>query len=303
MKIFLFVCLALLILMLVILAVYLVVGNVFYRLILTRKGRMVKKIVKYFDCDEEYHIFDDFEKIEITSEDDLKLCGYYKDNNHPKLAILVHGYGGNHTHTAKFANYFIKRGYDILAIDQRCHGESQGRDITMGRQESQDLLLWINKMLELKPAYKILLFGVSMGASTVCITCGKNLPSNVVIAVEDSGYDNADRELRYMFLQHKILSKLCYKIFYNYTLKTQELDLKKVDAISSLKSSKIPMMFIHGDSDKIVPTEMVYNLSSQIPQTRRGLFIGSGAGHVGSYNENARDYERALNEFLSKFNM
>ncbi len=290
--------------MLVGLAVYLIIGNTLYRLILTRKGKMLKRIVRYFECEEEYKIFNDkFEKITISSQDGLKLCGFFRDNNCAKLAILVHGYGGNHLHSAKFAKYFINRGYDILAIDQRCHGDSEGRDITMGKMESEDLLLWINKMLEIKPNYKILLFGASMGASTVCIASGENLPSNVVLAVEDSGYDNADRELRYMFLQHKILSKFLYKIFYNYTKKTQELDLKRVDMISQLKSTKIPMMFIHGDSDKIVPTEMVYNLSVQIPEMRRGLYIGVGAGHVHSYKENERNYERALGGFLSKFNM
>ncbi len=286
------------------LALYLIIGNTLYRLILTRKGRMLKKIVKYFDCDEECKIFEqDFQKINIKSEDDLNLCGFYKDNNCGRLAILLHGYGGNHTHVKKYAKYFIKRGYDILAIDQRSHGDSDGRDITMGKKECQDLLLWINKMLEIKPNYKILLFGVSMGASTVCYACGENLPNNVVIAVEDSGYDNADKELRYMFLQHKILSKLFYQIFYNYTKKTQELDLKKIDIIAKVKSSKIPMMFIHGDSDGVVPTEMVYNLSSQVPEMRRSVYIGSGSGHVGSYRENEREYEMVLGGFLSKFNM
>ena len=173
----------------------------------------------------------------------------------------------------------------------------------MGEKESEDLVLWINKMLELKPQYKIVLFGVSMGASTVCMSTGRNLPLNVVLAIEDCGYDNADKELRYMFLQHKILSKLLYGIFYNYTKKTQELDLKKVDASVKLKSCKLPMLFIHGDSDRVVPTEMVYSLSSHIPELRREVYIGQDAGHVGSYKNNPRKYESVLSGFLSKYNM
>ncbi len=304
MQIFLYVILAILVLMLVVMAIYQIVGYILYRLILTRKGKMVKKIVKYFEDDEQFHLFDEtFKRITIKSQDNLNLVGYYKDNNSDKLVILVHGYGGNHKNMAKFVKIFEKKDYDILAIDLRSHGESEGRDITMGKFESEDLQLWICKMLEIKANYKIVLFGVSMGASTVCLTIGEKLPCNVVLAIEDSGYDNADKELKFMFLQHKILSKLCYKIFYYYTARTQELDLKKIDITSKIKNAKIPVLFIHGDSDQVVPTEMVYSLSSQVPDTRRDVYIGKEAGHVGSIKENPSEYEKIVNKFLSQYNL
>lgn len=265
---------------------------------------MLKKIEALFENDKEEGIFDrDFKKLSITSADNLKLCGFYKDNSCGRVVLLVHGYGGNHRHMAKYVKLFERKGYDILAIDMRSHGESEGRDITMGQKESEDLKLWIEKLLQLKNHYKIVLFGVSLGASSVCLTAGEQLPSNVVLAIEDSGFDNADKELKFMFLQHKIMSKLCYNIFYNYTKKSQELDLKKVDVTSKIKNSRLPILFIHGDSDKIVPTEMVYNLSSQVPDNRKDVYIGKDSGHVGSYKNNAYEYERVVKSFLSKYNM
>lgn len=304
MKLFMLICFVLLTLMLLFLAIYLIVGANLYRLILTRKGKMLKKIESLFEIDKEEGIFDrDFKKVSITSTDNLKLCGFYKDNSCGRVALLVHGYGGNHRHMAKYVKLFEKKGYDILAIDMRSHGESEGRDITMGKKESEDLKLWIEKLLQLKNHYKIVLFGVSLGASSVCLAAGEQLPSNVVLAIEDSGFDNADKELKFMFLQHKIISKLCYNIFYNYTKKSQDLDLKKVDVTSKIKNSRLPILFIHGDSDKIVPTEMVYNLSSQVPDNRKDIYIGKDSGHVGSYKNNAYEYERVVNGFLSKYNM
>lgn len=304
MKLFMLICFVLLTLMLLFLAVYLIVGAILYRLILTRKGKMLKKIEALFENDKEEGIFDrDFKKLSITSADNLKLCGFYKDNSCGRVVLLVHGYGGNHRHMAKYVKLFERKGYDILAIDMRSHGESEGRDITMGQKESEDLKLWIEKLLQLKNHYKIVLFGVSLGASSVCLAAGEQLPSNVVLAIEDSGFDNADKELKFMFLQHKIMSKLCYNIFYNYTKKSQELDLKKVDVTSKIKNSRLPILFIHGDSDKIVPTEMVYNLSSQVPDNKKDIYIGKDSGHVGSYKNNAYEYESVVNSFLSKYNM
>ncbi len=303
MKIFLLVALFGLIAVLVFLALYLVIGYTLYRLILTRKGKMVKNIVKKCEFADECLDFSSYSKIHIQSGDNLKLVGFYKDNDCGKLALLVHGYGGSHQSMSAQAQYFEKRGYDILAVDLRSHGQSEGKDITMGEKESEDLLLWIDKMLSLKSQYKIVLLGVSMGASTVCMTAGRQVPLNVVCGIEDCGYDNADKELRYMFLQHKILTKLFYSIFYNFTKKSRGLDLKKVDAITKLKASRLPFLFIHGECDKIVPLEMVYSLSSALPPIRKDVKIFKDAGHVGSYKSDKIGYEKALSSFLNKYSM
>lgn len=308
MKIVLYIALAIMILILFVLAVYLVIGYTGYRFSLTRKGGVIKRIVKNYDehlervgSDKEF--FKDFSKIHIESEDKLKLYGFYKDNNSQKLAILVHGYAGNHLEVANAGEIFNKKGYDILAIDMRSHGESDGWHLTMGRDESKDLILWINKMLEIKNNYKIVLYGQSMGASTVCITLGEKLPNNVVLAVEDCGYDNADKQFSYVYSRTKFHVKFIYKIFSTFTKKTMGLDLKSVDATQKLKESKVPILFIHGEKDNFVPTEMVYNLSAQIPETRRKVYIAKDAEHVMSYAVDPKRYEREIFNFLNQYYM
>lgn len=303
------ICLALLVLMLFVLAIYLIIGYSAYKYCLTRNGRYVKKISKNVEnrlASENFDVNffnDNFKKIDILSDDNLKLCGFYKDNNCHKLAILVHGYGSNHKELAPQAKIFEKRGYDLLAIDMRCHGQSEGTNLTMGEKESQDLILWVKKMLEFKRDYKILLYGISMGASTVCLTLGNENLTNVVLAIEDCGYDNADKEFSYVFSKSKFKFKFLYKIFYNYTKKSQGLDLKKVDVVNKLKKSKVPILFIHGDSDTFVPTEMVYKLSSQIPENRSHLYIAKDAGHASSLMIDKYEYEKQISTFISKYYM
>lgn len=308
MKIVYYTALAILILVLVVLAFYLIVGYISYKFCLTRKGGMIKRIQKKYgeylnkaNIDKNY--FKDFLKLEIQSQDNLKLKGFYKDNNSSKLVILVHGYGRDHFEITNIAKMFDFRGYDILAIDQRCHGQSEGENITMGMEESKDILLWINKMLEIKSHYKIVLFGMSMGASAVCMTVGENIPNNVVLAVEDCGYDNAEKQFSYVYSKRKLHFKFIFKIFTSFTKKTIGLDLKKVDTIQKLKKSKIPIMFIHGEKDNFVPTEMVYNMSSQISESRQNIYIAKDAGHTMSSVCDMRKYEKELNNFLTKYYM
>lgn len=310
MNIFWIVCLVILVLILLVLGGYILIGFISYHLCLSRNATIKKKIEKNYSTylqshsvDEKYFENGGFKKLSIISEDGLKLYGFYKNNKSNKLAILVHGYGGNHNEHGNYAKYFEIRGYDILAIDMRCHGQSEGDDLTMGEKESDDLILWIKLMLELNAQYKIVLFGVSMGATTVCMACGKPLPSNVVLAVEDCGYDNAYNQFQYVYFNTKLHSKMIFKIFYNFTKKSKGFDLKKADGVSALKNAKIPVLFIHGGDDKFVPTKMVYSLSSALPQQRCQVYIAENAGHVGSYAQNPKEYESQLTKFLSKYYM
>lgn len=309
MKIFLIISLAIMILILLILAVYLIIGYCSFKFCFNRKGGLLKRFHKNrkqhlerMKIDEEY-FKKDFQKIQINSEDGLRLIGFYKDIQSNKLAILVHGLGANHTDVSNIAKIFEKRGFDLLAIDLRCHGQSLGQNVTMGKEESKDILLWINKMIEIKQEYKIVLFGMSMGATAICLALGEKLPKNVVLAIEDSGFDNAEKQLSYVYSRRKFHTKVLFKIFCSFTKKSAGYDLKSIDATQSLKKCHIPVMFIHGEADNFVPTEMVYNLASQVPESRRRIYVASEAEHLMSYSVNENKYEKEIGQFLNQFYM
>jgi len=308
MKIFYFVVLAVMIAILVILGIYLLIGYLSYRFCLTRKGGMIKRIQKKYKAHLEMiginkENFKDYKKLEIQSEEGLKLRGFYKDNEAEKIAILLHGYGRDHLEVGNIAKIFENRGYDILAIDMRSHGQSEGESITMGREESKDLLLWVDKMLEFKKHYKIILFGMSMGASTVCLSIGDKIPNNVILAIEDCGYDNAEKQLSYVYSRKKSHIKIVYKIFVSFVKKCIGLDLKSIDVCKNLKNSKIPVMFIHGEKDDFVPIEMVYNLYAQVPENRKKVYIALEATHTLSSFVDFKKYENQINHFLNQYNM
>ena len=305
MKIFLIILLVLLVLILIVGAVYLIIGYVTFNFALSRKGKLKKEIELKSKSSlskqpEIENYFSNFEKLEVKSNEDLKLVGFYKNNNKDKLALLVHGYGGSHYDSYSYSKIFEERGYDILAIDLRAHGESEGDYLTMGLNEHYDILKWIERLLKLNRNYKIVLFGISMGASTVCMTIGETLPNNVICAIEDCGYDNANNQLKYVYSKTKFV-KLFYKIFYNYTLKSKGIDLKKIDAVEKLKSSKIPVLFIHGDKDDFVPTAMVYKLYEAVSQSRRDIYIAKDASHTKSIDVNEKEYKRRIDKFLTKY--
>lgn len=310
MKIFLIVIFSLLVFFLVVFALFLLIGVITFKFSLSRKGKL-KRIIETRNKKAEnennelqtYFSSNNFEKLSIISNDELKLQGFYKDNGQNRLAILVHGYGGTHLDMFKYAQIYEEMHYDILAIDLRTHGESEGEILTMGLYEHYDLIKWIEKMLSIKQNYKIVLHGISMGASTVCMTLGEIIPNNVICAIEDSGFDNANNEFLHVYKKSKLKSKFIYKIFYNYTKNTKEIDLKSIDVCEKLRNSKLPVLFIHGDSDDFVPTDMVYKMYDCLPDSRRSLYIAKEAGHIQSIEVNFLEYKKQITRFLIKYNM
>lgn len=71
----------------------------------------------------------------------------------------------------------------------RGHELSEGRYIGMGWLDRRDLMRWISLIVQTDPHARIVLHGVSMGATEVMMTVGEpDLPGNVCVAIEDCGF-------------------------------------------------------------------------------------------------------------------
>ena len=146
------------------------------------------------------------EDIYIRSDDGLHLHGNYIPAETAKhyYAICVHGYENAADSVGLYASVYRDRyGMNVLLPDLRGHGRSDGNYVGMGYDDSRDLLRWIDWILEKDPASQIILHGISMGAATVLMTTGYNLPKQVVAAVSDSSYTSAVDILTYGYKRLK----------------------------------------------------------------------------------------------------
>lgn len=132
-----------------------------------------------------------FESVSIVSHDGLTLTGkYYHYRDGGPLEIFCHGYKGNAIRDFCGAWQVAKaEGLNVLLIDQRCHGSSQGHTITFGILEKQDVQGWIRWAGQRFGPVPIVLSGVSMGAATVLMAAGANLPETVRGVVADCPFD------------------------------------------------------------------------------------------------------------------
>ena len=237
----------------------------------------------------------------LTSADGFKLHATYYEpaRESHDWAILVHGYGRDQTFANDYAEEYLKRGYNVLTPDLRGCGTSEGIYLTMGTLESRDVVLWAEKIVERDPDAKIILHGVSMGAATVMMSAALQ-PKNLVAVVEDCGYTSAYE----MFTAQldKIFGLPEFPIMPIVDVVSRiKVGVAISDAapIESVKKISVPILFIHGDADKLVPYEMMDRLFNATTSTVKEKFTVEGAGHADAKPKNPTAYFDRVFKFLS----
>ena len=101
--------------------------------------------------------------------------------------ICFHGYTSQGlADYGSISNYYLKRGYNVLLVDQRSHGQSEGKYIGFGCKDRYDAYRWIEWVIGQEGEnVQILLHGNSMGGATVLMASGLDLPQQVKGIIAD----------------------------------------------------------------------------------------------------------------------
>lgn len=237
----------------------------------------------------------------IESYDKLQLHSYVVSQNSNKWAIVVHGYGGSGKLMSDKSKYFYDMGYNVLIPDLRGHGKSEGDYIGMGWKDRLDIISWINFIINENPNAEIVLHGTSMGAATVLMTSGENLPSNVKAIVADCAYTSAWDEFSYQLETYlKVPSYYILNVTNMVTKLKAGYSLKEASALECVKKATVPILYIHGDKDKFVPYSMMDKLYDATNSPKEKLTI-EGGEHANSDLVSPFLYWLTVEDFLNQY--
>lgn len=241
------------------------------------------------------------EDMYIMSEDGLKLhATYFPCEGSKKVVICFHGYTSEGLNDySTLAIFYLNKGYNLLIVDERAHGQSEGKYIGFGCLDRYDAKLWINEMVDkLGEDCKILLHGDSMGGATVLMTTGLELPPQVKAAVSDCAFTSAWEVFSFVLKSMYHLPPFPIMQIANQMVKKKAgYELDECNAKNEVAKAKIPILFMHGDADSFVPCSMVHELYDAC-KTEKKLVIIEGAGHVESCYRDAELYEGAIESFI-----
>ena len=242
------------------------------------------------------------EEMSITSFDGLTLHGkYYEFAPNAPIELMFHGYRGNaERDLCGGVQRCFRLGRSALIVEQRSSGNSDGKVITFGINEHRDCLSWIDFMLlHFGPDVKIILCGISMGASTVLMAAGASLPKNVIGILADCGYSCAKDIIKKVTRQIGLPADLVYPFIKLGARLYGHFDLEETSPVEAMKTCTVPVIFFHGESDDFVPCEMS-RINYEACTARKMLVTIPGAGHGLSYMIDPDTYLNALKEFFDR---
>lgn len=233
------------------------------------------KIIEYREKIKELN----FEEIKIKSFDDLSLYGrLYKCDKSKDLIILLHG---AHTIPENNFGYFIHSmhdKYNLLLVRMRSHGESEGKHLTYGIKEKEDVISWLDYFGNSYENYY--LYGISMGAASIGFAC-ENLSEreNVKGLIFDCGFTNIKAVMDFLVVSLHLPEplfvpgvKLIHKMNFGFNMDSDSV-------VNHIKNNKIPCLFLEGGKDDVVPPDLLMK-SYDACTSYKELYLVPDAGHA-----------------------
>ena len=242
------------------------------------------------------------EKVSIVSFDELTLQGHwYPVEGATRTVICAHGWHSRwNLDFSGIGPFLHENGCNVLLIEQRAHGDSEGELISYGIRERYDVLSWLDWLDKHHGGLPVYLYGVSMGAATVLMTATLPIAGRVCGIISDCGYSDP-QEIVSLTLEAslgKFARPTATAINLNCKLR-EKFTLSDYSPIQAMReNTEIPCLFIHGDADKTVPCCMsVENYAAC--QAPKELLLVEGADHAMSFVITPDAYKQTVLRFFA----
>jgi dipeptidyl aminopeptidase/acylaminoacyl peptidase len=237
------------------------------------------------------------EDVEIVSFDGLTLRGkYFECKKGAPMEIQFHGYQGNcERDLSGGVERCFKLGRNVLQVDHRGCGTSDGHFGTFGIRERLDCLAWVDfAVSKFGPDVEIMITGVSMGAATVVMaSAAPLLPPQVKGVLADCGFSSAEKIIKKVVGEMHLPPAIIFPFIKFGARIWGGFDLVETSPVEAAKKAKVPIVFVHGDCDDFVPHEMSVEMYEACTAPCRMITI-KGAGHGLAYPADREGYLAAL---------
>lgn len=248
-----------------------------------------------------------WEAVRVNGTDGTILRGTYIAANRRshRYVILLHGLYQNRSMCLGYVPIYQQAGYNVLLIDQRGHGESEGDHTDWGLSEPADIEMWM-QWLEKRDSQAVVgLHGVSLGAAMSLLYAGQE-SSKAAFVVADSSYGNIiamGREKLLAFtgdkrfvMGYNILDPFFQAAMFVHTHRL----VSHIEPAQAVRFIRVPILFLHGSSDTLVPVKTAQSLYDNCGSNQKYLYIFKDSPHAAGIETDRRAYGRIVQDFLEK---
>lgn len=220
-----------------------------------------------------------------------------------RWVVLVHGWRGFHGEVEMLAQVWTLLGWNVLAVDLRAHGDSEGAWVGMSAPDAADVAAWAADLVRRHGEdVRIVLHGHSMGGATVAgAAADPALPSQVVGVVADCAFTSAHAmfdELARSAIPLRSMRTRLFEAARKWLLEQGGYDLALASPLDRVRTARVPVLFVHGTADNFVPPWMSGALFDACAAPLKWLHFVEGAGHCESMRRDPAGYFGMILAFL-----
>jgi len=241
-----------------------------------------------------------YKEYSISSFDGLTLrAKFYEYKPGAPIELMFHGYRGYaERDLSGGVERCFKLGHSALLVDHRGAGLSDGNTITFGILERRDCRDWVDfAVKEFGEDAKLILTGISMGAATVLMTAGRELPPQIQYVLADCGYTSPKEIITKVMVDLKLPPALLYPLCTLGARIFGGFNLNEYSPMEAMETCRLPVVFVHGETDDFVPFDMSVRLYEACRGRHKKLIPIPGAGHGLAFPVAREVYIEALREF------
>lgn len=249
----------------------------------------------------------EFRDASVTARDGANLRAWFfrPAQANGSTVILLHGVSDNRLGMLGYGRWLLANHYSVLLPDARSHGLSGGQIATYGLLESDDIHRWADWVRKNERPGCIFGFGESMGAGQVLQALAREPGFCAVVA--ESPFETF-REVSYArFGQPFNLGPWMGRTFFwptdevgfLYVRLKYGLNLDSVSPKEAVRASTVPVLLIHGTSDRNIPSYNSKDIQDTNP-VHAVLWLVPKAGHCGAYDVNPGEFGRRILNWFSE---
>ena len=243
------------------------------------------------------------ETVEISSFDGLRLRAELILHPHPRGTLLLfHGwYGSTVTDFGYAIQEYYDRNLNLLLVHQRAQGKSEGHYMTFGIRERHDVHAWTKwHAARFGQELPIVLAGLSMGATTVLMSCGEPFAENVRGVIADCGFTAPQDIITSVVRSMHLSAKLIVPLIGMQTKLFAGFGLREYSTVEAMRRMTLPIFFAHGEADTFVPCSMSIEAYEACKSKDKLLLLVPNATHGKSFPRAPEKYRACLNDLFDR---
>ena len=280
-------------------------GNIIYNEMCVRHSRLhANNTGRWQQILENGKTSRNWQDIRMPSRFGYSLTGTFIPNPQTtdKTLIFLHGFSESRLAGLSYLNIYLNAGYNLLLVDSRAHGESGGLSVTWGVYEKHDVDQWVDWLRHRFPKGTIGMHGISMGAATALLHAGLNESNKrVSFYIADSAYSDlesllADQMSQRLQLPGNIPPQVLLPYANAVTYLRARFTFGAASPLRVVQQVTTPVLYIHGEADRLVPASMSQQLYS-MTKGQRQIQLFPRADHVSSIYTDRSRYRTVVQGF------